>query len=437
MSRSRPYQKNDNAWVEQKNWTHVRKVVGYRRYDTMRELALLNQVYGVLWLYKNYCQPVAKLKHKRRVGGKLQRVYDEPRTPYERLLESGQLDGKAREQLRQPNWVTMCLGGKWQAIRQFAGLTSHVSCGTSIATGLVRGNVCVATLTSGLFQCPDGKGGWIVNGNSITSAKRLALLVMALFGMASGFLRAQETLTNEAIVKMVKAGLSESTIVALIQQQPGDYSTKPADLLALKEAGVPNAVIDAMVAKASGQTVSSPKPGPTGSAPTSAANASGVPTVTEIGIYYKKGDQWVELLPEVVNWRTGGVLKSIATAGLVKGDINGVIQGPNSRNVVKTPLEFLIYAPDGVAITEYQLLRLRQNRDRREFRTVSGGVLHTSGGATRDLDPFEGKKIAPRMWTVILPNLSPGEYGFLAPGAVATQHASAQLGKMYTFRLLE
>ena len=101
MSRSRPYKKNDNAWVEQKNWTHVRKVVGYRRYDTMRELALLNQIYGLLRLYKNFCQPVMKLKRKTRVGGKIHRVYDKPRTPCERLLESGQLDKKGREQLRQ------------------------------------------------------------------------------------------------------------------------------------------------------------------------------------------------------------------------------------------------------------------------------------------------------------------------------------------------
>jgi hypothetical protein len=101
MSRSRPYQKNDNAWVEQKNWTHVRKVVGYRRYDTMRWLALLNQIYEVARLYQNFFQPVMKLKSKTRVGGKIHRVYDEPRTPYQRLLESGQISRKVVGQLRE------------------------------------------------------------------------------------------------------------------------------------------------------------------------------------------------------------------------------------------------------------------------------------------------------------------------------------------------
>ena len=91
MSRSRPYKKNDNAWVEQRNWTHVRKVVGYRRMDTPGELLVLRDLYASLTLYKNFFQPTMKLKEKVRVGGKIHRKYDEPKTPYQRLLESGQI----------------------------------------------------------------------------------------------------------------------------------------------------------------------------------------------------------------------------------------------------------------------------------------------------------------------------------------------------------
>ena len=61
MSRSRPYKKNDNAWVEQRNWTHVRKVVGYRRMDTAGELAILRELYGCFTVYKNFFQPTMKL----------------------------------------------------------------------------------------------------------------------------------------------------------------------------------------------------------------------------------------------------------------------------------------------------------------------------------------------------------------------------------------
>ena len=100
MSRSRPYKKNDNAWVEQKNWTHVRKVVGYRRYDTTTELKLLNEIYAVARLYRNFFLPAIKLRDKTRVDGRIKRVYEKACTPYERLLTSGQITKQAKQQLR-------------------------------------------------------------------------------------------------------------------------------------------------------------------------------------------------------------------------------------------------------------------------------------------------------------------------------------------------
>lgn len=101
LSRSRPYKKNDNAWVEQKNWTHVRKVVGYRRFDNTTELQLLNEIYSVLRLYKNFFLPTIKLASKTRVDGRIKRTYDAPRTPYERLMGSRQIDRKTKEELRR------------------------------------------------------------------------------------------------------------------------------------------------------------------------------------------------------------------------------------------------------------------------------------------------------------------------------------------------
>jgi hypothetical protein len=100
LTRSRPYRKNDNAWVEQKNWTHVRKVVGYGRFDNTRELRLLNEIYAVLRLYKNFFLPTIKLASKVRVGGHMQRTYDEARTPYQRVMESRQIGRKTKQQLR-------------------------------------------------------------------------------------------------------------------------------------------------------------------------------------------------------------------------------------------------------------------------------------------------------------------------------------------------
>lgn len=100
MSRSRPYKKNDNAWIEQKNWTHVRKVVGYRRYDSAGELKLLNQIWAVARLYRNFFQPTIKIREKVRVQGRIQRRYEPARTPYERLLENRQVPARVQQQLR-------------------------------------------------------------------------------------------------------------------------------------------------------------------------------------------------------------------------------------------------------------------------------------------------------------------------------------------------
>ena len=100
FTRSRPSHKNDNAYIEQKNWTHVRKILGYLRYDTLAELSIINDLYrGDLRLYKNFFQPVMKLVSKERIGGSVKRKYDTPKTPYQRLMDSGQISEQTRKQL--------------------------------------------------------------------------------------------------------------------------------------------------------------------------------------------------------------------------------------------------------------------------------------------------------------------------------------------------
>ena len=90
--RRRPYKKNDNAHVEQRNWTHVRELLGYQRFDYNKQIPMINHIYKNLWnpLW-NYFTPVMKLKEKTRVGGKIIKKFDKPKTPYQRLLDSGVL----------------------------------------------------------------------------------------------------------------------------------------------------------------------------------------------------------------------------------------------------------------------------------------------------------------------------------------------------------
>ncbi len=100
FSRSRPNKKNDNCFVEQKNWTHVKKLVGYLRYDSEEELQMLNDLYrNELRLYKNFFQPVIKLTSKERMGGRIHRKYDYPQTPYKRIMESDEVEGRTKQRL--------------------------------------------------------------------------------------------------------------------------------------------------------------------------------------------------------------------------------------------------------------------------------------------------------------------------------------------------
>ena len=100
FTRSRPYRKNDNAYIEQKNFTHVRRPLGYLRYDTPEELDLINDLYrNELRLYKNFSQPVMRLERKERIDGKTRRRYAKPKTPYRILRESGQLPPEALKKL--------------------------------------------------------------------------------------------------------------------------------------------------------------------------------------------------------------------------------------------------------------------------------------------------------------------------------------------------
>jgi len=99
FTRSRSYKKNDSCHVEQKNWSVVRRLVGYDRYNSRVALEALNRVYDLLRLYTNFFQPVMKLVRKTRHGAKVHKVYDMARTPYQRLLEANVLTEAKRQEL--------------------------------------------------------------------------------------------------------------------------------------------------------------------------------------------------------------------------------------------------------------------------------------------------------------------------------------------------
>lgn len=102
FTRGRPYKKDDNAHIEQKNWTHVRRLLGYDRYDSATALAVINDLYDhQLRLFHNLFLPSVKLQRKRRVGSKLTRIYDSPQTPFQRVCASKQAIPAKVAQLQQ------------------------------------------------------------------------------------------------------------------------------------------------------------------------------------------------------------------------------------------------------------------------------------------------------------------------------------------------
>ncbi|GMT42990.1 MAG: hypothetical protein IEMM0002_1401 [bacterium] len=98
--RSRPYKKNDNAHVEQKNWTHVRQLLGYDRFDKAEILPLINELYKSCSKMQNHFCPSSKLIEKEKINSKYRKKYDEPTTPYQRIIDSPDIGKEEKRKLR-------------------------------------------------------------------------------------------------------------------------------------------------------------------------------------------------------------------------------------------------------------------------------------------------------------------------------------------------
>jgi len=103
FTRSRPAMKNDNAYVEQKNYTHIRKWLGYSRYDTEKQLNMINNLYeNELRLFNNFFRPVMKIESKEKINNSVcRKKYDIAKTPYQRLMESNQISRKIKQKLEK------------------------------------------------------------------------------------------------------------------------------------------------------------------------------------------------------------------------------------------------------------------------------------------------------------------------------------------------
>ena len=270
----------------------------------------------------------------------------------------------------------------------------------------------------------------------------LLLASMSVFGQ-------QEPINNDSVVQMTKAGLGDSLIIESINVTPSSFLTSPNDLIALKQAGVSDRVIGAMVAKnaapAAKPPASSPdgrvkldlpEPPPVAPPPTVPADFS-LAGVDEMGVYYKAHDgKWTLIEPELLIFRSGGALKSYGTDHIIKEDSNGHLMGPTSPLALTRSTPILLYMPPGTSPIEFLLLRLRPGAQKsREFRSQTGGVFHSESGAMRDRIVFTGTRVSRQIYTFNLPDeVGKGEYGILPPSSAANAGFG---GKIFTFKIIE
>lgn len=230
-------------------------------------------------------------------------------------------------------------------------------------------------------------------------------------------------MNNDTVLRMVHAGLGDDLIIQTINSQPGDYRVLPDDLIALKQAGVSESILGAMI---SPKRRSLSKP---------AMQPLVIAEVTEPGVYYEDAQgRWQLMETEIVHIKSGGFIKSHLTNGIIREDRNGVVSGREAKLLLPRPIQFMIYTPESVTGNEYEVLRFRLNSKDREFRTLTGGVFHSTGGAERDEQPFKPVLTAPHTYTFTISTDTPGgEYGILPPGTGNVTNG----GKIYTFAISE
>ena len=234
------------------------------------------------------------------------------------------------------------------------------------------------------------------------------------------FAQAQKPLNQTDLVQMKTAGFDDQTIINAIAADGVSLDTSVQGLITLKQSGLSERVIDAALAAVA------PKP----ASSNVSAPDNGIPD--EIGAYVMTKGVPTPLPVEVVNFKTAGTLGMAFTYGIKKAKFQGTVPGQRSATRLTNPVTFVLRCADGTAPTEYQLIQLDQKRDSREFTESKMGLTGASGGVDKAALSINFQHIGHDAYKGTIADLKPGEYGFLAPGALASANG-ASTGKLYTF----
>lgn len=282
--------------------------------------------------------------------------------------------------------------------------------------------------------------------------RKVSLVAIVLCIAGASIISSQEVskrLTNQEIIDMVHAGISDDVIIAKIRSAHGQdqlaFDTSVEGMKALKAANVPEDVIKVMINPAPTPVSIAPAAG--GAAP--AADPNFPPP--EVGVYWRDGASFVLIEGQALSRaKVGGRAGSFFTYGVRSEHWDAYLEGPTSKNHVKDRQpQFYLYVPDGISSADYVLLKLEKKGDRREFQVGSfGGVSAGKSGTKTDKEvSFKAEHVALRTYRVTLgSDLKPGEYAFfqgtgqqtmMGGGRGSKPSGGSASGRIYDFSVPE
>jgi hypothetical protein len=264
----------------------------------------------------------------------------------------------------------------------------------------------------------------IVTSLSSQLFREAALILSLLVAPTLMYGQAKKPLTSDDLIQMKRADFDEQTVVKAIAANGVSLDTSVQGLMTLKSAGISDLVINAALSAAA------PKTAP----PSTAEQDKGLPD--EIGAYVILKDVLTPLPVEVVNFKTSGMLGMAFSYGIKKAKFQGTVPGTKSSTQLTAPVALVLRCADGTAPTEYQLVALDAKKDSREFTEAKAGLTGASGGVNKDAISMKFEKLGRSTYRTTLPELKKGEYGILAPGALASANGASS-GKLYTFGVIE
>jgi len=243
-------------------------------------------------------------------------------------------------------------------------------------------------------------------------------------------------LTNEDVIRMVKAGLSEDLIINKIYQSKTNFDTSPEALIKLKEVGVSDTLLKAML-NPQAAAAASPSSNPGNSAP-----------VPEPGVYLEEKGQLVQLEPTIFTQTKSAMWGAALTYGIKSGKFKAVSPGPHAKLQTSQtrPVFFFYFASTASGLTfpvmgannpnEFVLVKMEEKKDRRELMVAKGRFNYSFGIQKESMREFSSEKLGPGQYKVV-PNvdLKPGEYCFYYATATSGPVGGTG-GKVFDFRVV-